>query len=531
MPCNTMASSGSVTLIDELSGLAALPQGIELIRGSILQAALSGRLTSASPNGHLILDDLDFPQSTADSGAGNLSPWSIPNDWNWVRLGTVSASVLGKMLDKVKNRGELRPYLRNTNVRWHSFDLTDLKQMRFETGEDVRYGLLPGDVVVCEGGEPGRAAVWELNETALIQKALHRVRCEASLNPYWLTYVLDGISRSGFLAQYFTGIGIKHLTGVNLKRIQIPLPPRAEQDRLVYHLRKLFSAVDELGDRLAEAERYRSVLVANAFEQLGLGTDNLALVLLNELIRNIDDVSQLECSVIELAVRGKLVPQARARVTVDSLLQSAQLDALDKAQLAHDEVRAVEEPYAAPEGWRWVPLGAVLQEIQAGWSPKAQPRPKEEDEWGVLKVSACSWGEFRAFENKALQPDQAPRSNLEVKPGDFLISRANTSELVGRSVVVDATPSHLMLSDKTLRLSVVDGCNPRYLNLANLAQAARRHYKTEATGTSSSMKNVSQKAIRRTPIPLPPPSEQDQIMGVVDKLMVLIRTLRFQLVS
>ena len=149
----------------------------------------------------------------------------------------------------------------------------------------------------------------------------------------------------------------------------------------------------------------------------------------------------------------------------------------------------------------------------------------------MLKVSACSWREFKPAENKALSVDQKPRPDLEVRPGDFLISRANTSDLVGRSVVVNETPPHLMLSDKTLRLSVVQGCNPRYLNLANLASAARTHYEREATGTSSSMKNVSQRIIRRTPIPLPPREEQDRIVAVVDDLMALVHKLRLRMAA
>jgi len=78
-------------------------------------------------------------------------------------------------------------------------------------------------------------------------------------------------------------------------------------------------------------------------------------------------------------------------------------------------------------------------------------------------------------------------------------------------------------------MKVVDGCNARYLNLANLSQVAREHYEREATGTSRSMKNVSQRIIRRTPIPLPPREEQDRIVMVVDELMALLHRLRVEL--
>ena len=92
--------------------------------------------------------------------------------WERVRLGDVTDSCLGKMLDQRKNRGEYQPYLANVNVRWGSFDLADLSLMRFEEDEQERYGLKYGDLVICEGGEPGRCAIWkEQIPNMKIQKA------------------------------------------------------------------------------------------------------------------------------------------------------------------------------------------------------------------------------------------------------------------------------------------------------------------------------------------------------------------------
>ena len=81
--------------------------------------------------------------------------------WEKVLLGEVTDSCLGKMLDQEKNRGEYQPYLANVDVRWGSFNLDDLSEMRFEKDEQERYGLKYGDLVVCEGGEPGRCAIWK----------------------------------------------------------------------------------------------------------------------------------------------------------------------------------------------------------------------------------------------------------------------------------------------------------------------------------------------------------------------------------
>lgn len=103
--------------------------------------------------------------------------------WEKVLLGEVTDSCLGKMLDQEKNRGEYQPYLANVDVRWGSFNLDDLSEMRFEKDEQERYGLKYGDLVVCEGGEPGRCAIWKNQIPNMkIQKALHRVRVHDCLD-------------------------------------------------------------------------------------------------------------------------------------------------------------------------------------------------------------------------------------------------------------------------------------------------------------------------------------------------------------
>ncbi|EOX4439382.1 restriction endonuclease subunit S [Vibrio alginolyticus] len=147
-------------------------------------------------------------------------------DWPEVRLGDYIDSCLGKMLDKKKNKGTLQPYLGNSNVRWGNFDLNDLAQMKFEESEHERYSLESGDLVVCEGGEPGRCAIWEGEvEEMKIQKALHRVRPNQYLNNYYLYYWFLYAGKIGSLEPYFTGTTIKHLTGRALANLPIRIPP------------------------------------------------------------------------------------------------------------------------------------------------------------------------------------------------------------------------------------------------------------------------------------------------------------------
>ena len=104
-------------------------------------------------------------------------PFDIPESWEWVRLGEIAEVQLGKMLDKGKNKGTPYPYLANLSVRWRSFDLSALRMMPFTESECEKFALLPGDVLMCEGGVPGRCAAWmEKNSPVKYQKAIHRIR-------------------------------------------------------------------------------------------------------------------------------------------------------------------------------------------------------------------------------------------------------------------------------------------------------------------------------------------------------------------
>lgn len=157
----------------------------------------------------------------------------LPPGWRMVRLGDVAEQCLGKMLDAKKNKGSPFAYLRNPNVRWFHVDTSDLQEMPFEEHELDRYGLREGDVLVCEGGEAGRAAIWDGRlPNVKFQKALHRVRPGPDLFNRYLVHRLMADYHSGHLAEYYTGATIKHLTGQDLARFAFPLPPLAEQRRI-----------------------------------------------------------------------------------------------------------------------------------------------------------------------------------------------------------------------------------------------------------------------------------------------------------
>jgi type I restriction enzyme, S subunit len=181
--------------------------------------------------------------------------------WKKAVLDDVAEFSLGKMLDQKKNRGELFPYLANLNVRWGEFDLSDLRAMRFESHELDRFGLKFGDIVMCEGGEPGRCAIWKSHKPGMmIQKALHRIRPRDGLNNQFLYYSFLHKGKAGHFAPLFTGSTIKHLPKQNLAKVEIDIPPVAVQE----YIASTLSAYDDL----IENNRRRIALLEEAARQL-----------------------------------------------------------------------------------------------------------------------------------------------------------------------------------------------------------------------------------------------------------------------
>lgn len=163
-----------------------------------------------------------------------------------------------------------------------------------------------------------------------------------------------------------------------------------------------------------------------------------------------------------------------------------------------------------------VPLSSWLDRIEAGKSPLAQDTPAGDGEWGVLKVSAVQADGFLGSENKVVRDAEFINPQFEVRSGDLLMTRANTEDLVGLACVVENPPPRLMLSDKTLRLVVDDSMADVGFVAAVLSNpVVRAQIKSAATGTSGSMKNISQGSIERLLVPDVPLEEQRRVQAAL----------------
>ncbi|MBR5860621.1 MAG: restriction endonuclease subunit S [Bacteroidaceae bacterium] len=173
--------------------------------------------------------------------------------WEIKKLGDVCESDLGKTLNQATDTGELQPYLCAINVLWDRIELSTVKQTKFEKSEMERYSVRKGDLLICEGGDIGRAAIWDKEEPMLYQNALHRVRFDGSVLPRFCLLYLRSLKDAGILdSRYGKGVTIKHLVKSSLLSIPIPVPPLSEQERIVAELDCLSSIIEKQKQQLKE---------------------------------------------------------------------------------------------------------------------------------------------------------------------------------------------------------------------------------------------------------------------------------------
>jgi type I restriction enzyme S subunit len=260
-------ASGVRRLADSFDLLYDTPETVGRLRQAVLQLAVQGRLVPQDPRDEpvsIVLKKIrnQHIQKSYNIQEGLTQDTDLPLGWDRVQIADVSNHCLGKMLDQHKNKGKHLPYLRNINVRWLGFNLSDLLEMPFEDHELEKFSLKAGDVLICEGGEPGRAAVWTEQQSIIkFQKAVHRVRPLPILDSHFLVYRILSDARSGNLEKHFTGATIKHFTGRELAKYSFPLPPLAEQRRIVAKVDQFMALCDELEARLKQAQADSAALL------------------------------------------------------------------------------------------------------------------------------------------------------------------------------------------------------------------------------------------------------------------------------
>ena len=175
-------------------------------------------------------------------------PFELSENWEWVRLGTLFSHNTGKALNSKNQSGQPYTYITTSNLYWDRFELSYLKQMLFTESELEKCTVTKGDLLVCEGGDIGRSAIWNYDEEIRIQNHIHRLRPYITLDVkfYYYTLFLYKVTEriSG------KGIGIQGLSSNQLHTLLMPLPPRHEQNRITAKINELFEALDSIEQAL-----------------------------------------------------------------------------------------------------------------------------------------------------------------------------------------------------------------------------------------------------------------------------------------
>src|SRR5665213_108526 len=310
---------------------------------------------------------------------------------------------------------------------------------------------------------------------------------------------------------------------VEFEKQPILLPPTAEQERIADKLDELLSDLDAgvaaLEQVQAKLKHYRIVVLKAAVEGALTTkwrdknpTTEPASILLTRILterRRRWEKTQIQ----KFKDAGKEPPKDwKSKYKEPATPDTTKLPAL-------------------PNGWCWVRLGQLLFEIEAGKSFSCVPRRAGLDEWGIIKVSAMSWGFFDETENKTVPVSREIDPYYEIKPGDILLSRANTYELVGASVLVKSCRPHLLMSDKSMRLLHSPNLDKVWLKTILESPVVRRQLSQKSTGTKEGMRNVSQESVLDVVIPLAPAVECLAIVEAVENQLSVVDHLEADLVA
>ena len=431
-------------------------------------------------------------------------PFDIPDSWEWVTLQTIATSSLGKTLDKAKNKGDLKPYLCSINVYWDGIDLTTVKEARLEENELPKYLLRPGDLLICEGGDVGRSAVWESTQEMYYQNALHRVRFYGEINPHYFQLLLECYKGNQILDAYSKGMTIKHLVQTALNTIVFPLPPLSEQTRIV-------DAVNRLLPYLHSYDRAEQKLSA----------------------LNTGFPEALKKSILQEAVQGKLVPQdpsdepaeallGRIRAEKQRLIKEGKIKK-DKHESAifrrdnshYEKLNGVERciddelPFEIPPQWCWVRFESTITLLSG-----TDFAPDEYNSAG--KGIAYITGASNIVDSQILVNRWTETPRQIAHAGDVLLVCKGSG--YGKTVICNIAQAHIARQIMAVQKS--DLLDMQYVKL--FLDSSFDLLKAKGQGV---IPGIDRTSVLHLLFPLPPLAEQHRIVQRIEELLPLVKGL------
>ena len=441
-------------------------------------------------------------------------PFEIPNGWEWCIIGNLFNHNNGKQLNRSNSSGELMSYITTSNLYWNGFILNNLKKMPFEIKEIERCQAIKGDLLVCEGGDIGRSCIWENDEPIMLQNHIHKLRAYLPLCTRYFYYIFYLYNLSGLIGG--KGIGIQGFSSQTLHTTRVPLPPLAEQQRIVEKIEELIPYIEHYGKAQAELD------------------------LLN---RNIKE--QLKKSVLQYAIEGKLVPQDEAEGTAEELLLQIQKEKLKlyeenklkKKDLEHSTIfKGEDNKYYEkigknvteitddmlldlPVGWRWCRLKDIVF-IFTGATFK-----KEEVSVENIDIRILRGGNIQPFRltnrvDDIFLPKDKVKENILLKKNDIVTPVVTSLENIGKMARVEFDLESTTVGGFVfiLRQFYCNDIVSKYL-LALLSSPVLIDYIKSITNKSGqAFYNISKNRLEMTLLPLPPLAEQQRIVESIDAI-------------
>ena len=360
-------------------------------------------------------------------------------------------------------------YLRNINVRWGCFDLTDVLKMRFKDDEVERYMIEKGDLVLCEGGEPGRCAIWDKANPIMFQKALHRIRCHGGVLNEYLKYVIEDYAKANKLEEYYTGSTIKHLTGESLVSILFPLPPIKEQERIVQEIQRYLSLV---------------AIIENNKENL------------------LAAIKQAKSKVLDLAIHGKLVPQDPNDEPASELLKRIN----PKAEITCDNPQYGK----LPKGW-------ILTKVKDVFSINPKNKAETTQAAGFIPMTNICEGFKNQYSFETKEWGKIESGFTHFADGDIAVAKISPCLENRKSMVLSNLPNGIGAGTTELhvfRPLCVDALYGLYFFKSDC-------FIKNCVGTFNGVvgqQRVGKSIVEEIHFPLPPLSEQHRIVTKIEEL-------------
>ena len=440
-------------------------------------------------------------------------PFDIPESWEWVRLGEIFQHNTGKALNSSNKSGVLLEYITTSNLYWDRFELENLRSMYFTENKIEKCQVSKGDLLVCEGGDIGRAAIWLKDYKICIQNHIHRLRSYVPLCTRFYYYVFFLYKYAGWIGG--KGIGIQGLSSNALHSLLVPVPPIAEQERIV----KRLEIIKPLSDKYSEA---------------------------SEQIQELNNLfpEHLKKSILQYAVQGKLVPQdpadepasvllERIRTEKEKLIKAGKIKR-DKHESVifrrdnsyYEKVDGIERciddelPFEIPESWGWCRLKSLTENITSG----SRDWAKYYSTTGAafLRMGNLSKNSFDLrleHIQRVSIPSKAEGTRTSLQSGDLLFSITGDVGMLG--LIPDGF-EEAYINQHTAMIRFLPEIRNKYIPYLLLTDYAQKFYNANQHGIKNSFRLDS---IGELLVSIPPEKELFRILQrislVLSKIVVL----------